>query len=574
LGINAIPIHANSKVAYSLESNFREIYHAVKYPSREPLALVANFSGTKIYDSRYGWGRLWRWFYHVADWITGHFLHLEKLKKAILHTHNLFQQEITEREMSLKKYLEYLEKSGKGYSVNEESYFFARSRISEWNAATKPFLKLFSNHTLEKQFSDLPLEGKIPIFYSSNTPLFHYCQKIIDLEGMTGAPLPLAILRKIIKGKPLNALDQKDLDKWIHKINKKNLKVTTVYKALAALTRLYKKDEEDLLKPKTLPRLLLFLEDKGCTIFQKPDAKHLTWRQQLEEGTTLSLNDTEVILGRELYPQAFGSDQTRAYHIHGQPDRIALIAHNKIALMMRDFKMHKQTHFGIAPALLLDISTDGKIATMEHLKALNTIKWTSTKNQITSQDEPLISVLTGLVQSLIKHDITPSKFNADHLMFNEQFQLKSLKPSAKGPFDFNALEDFMMECASKNLTVYKELMTKSGLSSHPTAKFYRDLISSNFFERKDAPDDLAAIYRISDPKVIDRGISLVEQINTIKKHIHPRLRELLPKYTPKQIEKKIKVALLKVYGQHKSAGVLWPTLLEDTLKCVVSMAVG
>lgn len=571
MGAQSVSLNTNCKYAHSLENNFREIYHALKFPSKETPALIANLSATRIYDSRYGWGRLWRWFYRIANWITGASLNEEKLKQAILNTHTLFQQVISLNERHLKKYLEYLEKSGKGYSVNEDHYFLARNRISEWNTATKPLLKLLTHQRLELPFLDhFPPEVAPSLFSSSTTPLFHHCQKIIDLEGMIGAPLPLSVLKKIIREKPLNSIDQKDLDKWIYKIEKQDLKVTSVYKALTSLTEIYKKHQEDSLKQETLPKLLLFLEDRGCKTFQKQEKKHVAWRQHLEEGEKFSLNSSEIILGQELYPQASGSDQTRAYRIQGQSDRIAIIAQNKVVLMMRDFKMHRQNYFGIAPAFLLDISPDGKIATMEHLKKLNTIKWASQGNQLNCQDEPLINVLTQLIQSFIKYDITPAKFTPDHLMFNEQLELKSLKPLIKGPFDFNALEDFIVECASGNLTIYKELMTRSGLSSHAIAKFYRDLISNNFFEKKEAPDDLAGIYRIGDPKVVDRGAALLEQINAIKRQVHPRLRELFPKYSSEQIEKKMKCVLIKLYITYKSAGVLWPTLPEDAWNMMVS----
>ncbi|HEV8052141.1 MAG TPA: hypothetical protein VGP47_06585, partial [Parachlamydiaceae bacterium] len=122
-----------------VESNFREIYHALKYPGEQQFPLVANLSGTRIYDSRYCWGRIWRWFYQLTAWTTGS-RHLQEsaLKLAILRTHSLFHQEMAKVQLPLKSYLDYLHVCAKGYIVREGTFFPARSLITNWNASTKP----------------------------------------------------------------------------------------------------------------------------------------------------------------------------------------------------------------------------------------------------------------------------------------------------------------------------------------------------------------------------------------------------------------------------------------------------
>lgn len=550
-----------------LEANFKEIYHAIKFPSESNSLLVSNFSSSRIYDSRYGWGRLWRWFYHLADWMTGHSWHEEKLRRAILKTHALFNREITKLQGPLKRYLEYLNHYGKGYAIDEGKYFTARSLITAWNTSTKLFLKMAeSSHFKNSLHKATLINFENPLFPSSTTSqLLQTCQKIIDLEGLTQGPLPLAILKKVLREKPLNPLDQKDLDKWICKINKLNLEVKPLHQALEAVNHIYYKANDHFSESCLLTTLELFLEDKGCKIFQKAEPKHVLWRQNIEPGTHFRLQRTEIILGKEIYPKFSGSDQTRAYDIEDQPDRIALISHNRIHLPLRALRMQKRNEFEIPSVIFLDRTQDGKIAVLERLKPLNAIQWSSTNGKISPKDEAIVNSLSALIQSFISKKITPTKFNTPYLMINKHHQLKVLKPSQIDVLDFNALEDFIFECSAGNPTIFQALMLKSGMTAHPIAKFYQDIISNTLFNDPTTPDDLAGIYRISDPKVVDRAILLTSLIKPIKNQLLLNFRELDPKQSPQTLEKKVNILLLKEYMAFKTAGRLWPTFLESRI---------
>ena len=286
--------------------------------------------------------------------------------------------------------------------------------------------------------------------------------------------------------------------------------------------------------------------------------KHLTWRQKLEKGCKFRLNHSEIILDEELFPKRSGSDQTRAYAIQGQTERVALIAQNCMALPLRDLRMRKENHLGITPALFLDISSDGRIAVVERLNALNTIEWTSTDDHLSPNDEATVDVLGKLIQGFIKQNFIPSNFSPTWLMYNQQLQLKFLKPSAKQPFDFNAMEDFVLECAAGNSIIFRELMKKSGLITHAAAKFYRSIVSNTLNAEATAADDLAGIYRISDPKVVDRAAILAGQINALKEKLKLEFRPLHPKLLPKQLNDKINQTIYTKYLANKTAGTLWP----------------
>lgn len=550
----------NSNYKGLLEDNFKEIYHSVKYPSIHPIPLTANCWGTRVYDSRYGWGRIWRWFYQVLEWATGNDWHLKTLKRAMLHTHKVFHLELAKVQKALNHYLEYLKKCGKGYSVSERHYFSSRECMTKWNNATKPFLKMLQTTSLEKFFpehvvSELPVSS----YCSSSIPALHICQKIIDLEGRTGESLPLAILKKVIREIPPNAMDQKDLDRWLIKIERKNISGNAVHKALHALILFYAKNKEGKRTyQESLASLEGYLEDRGCLVFQQNDVKHLKWRQSLERGTVLPLNVSKIILGKELFPKISGSDKTRAYTVEGRNDVVALIANNCMTLPLRNLRMKKERHVGMEPALFLDLSTDGRVALMERFKAIGAHQWTTKDNFLSKEDKPIIEILSRMIQGFVKQGITPSDFSPSYLMLTEKMELKFLKPSSRKPFDFNAIEDFIFECAAGNRFVFQELMVKSGMASHASAKFYRDVVSNVLNGETTASDDLAGIYRISDPKIVDRAAILMKKVNTLKKRLSLHLREKHPKMLPKRLESLVYQQVMSHYLEFKTAGLLWP----------------
>ncbi|HEV8051718.1 MAG TPA: hypothetical protein VGP47_04420, partial [Parachlamydiaceae bacterium] len=417
---------------------------------------------------------------------------------------------------------------------------------------TKPFLKLISKTVevplLLELFSDLPGQ----LFDSSDTCTLHLCQKIIDLEGYMGGPLPLALIKKIIRKIPLNAIDQKDLDQWILKIDAQKIPVQTVHKTLKAITDIYaKKTTSEKSRQELTTEMELFLENNGCKIFSQNDGKHLEWRQRLEKGQKILFNQSENILGTEIFPDLAGSDKTRAYTIEGQTDRIALIANNCVALSLRDQRMRKENQTDIKAVLAIDISTDGRIALFERLKALNTIRWTSNEGRISPEDNPMVNVLAELVRDFIKENFTPSNFSSCSLMLNEQMQLNFVKPISRSFFDFNAIENFFTDCSAGNQLVFQALMERSGLDTHSVALFYRDVVKNTLNGENNAHDDLAAIYKISDPKVVDRADILSGRIKNLKKKMVMQLREETPGKLPDELERQANRTLLARYSSYK-----------------------
>jgi hypothetical protein len=555
-----------------LRDNFQEIYHAVHTSSPSTLPLVANYSGTRIYDARMGWGRLWMWFYRFSCLWSNQDLRLEKLRSAILNTHSLFHRQMRLVNDHLSNYHCYLQRASKGYKIDETAFKASRKAITSWNTATKPFIQMMQkmDHCRMRRLLEYCFKAKLqpkeapPFFTMKESRQLRNCQALIDIEGTLHSPLPLIPIRKFIRGKPLNTIDLKEINKWIKQANKSVKSAAVLHKALGSLTEEYSK-KEDLHKKTNAAALEMFLESKGCTLFELEDAKHLQWRQQLKAGSKLIVENEELTLADEICSSYSELDKVRVFAIKEKPECVVLIAQNKAALPMRFLKHQAGDSYGIAPASFFYIAGNGAFALMERLQPLNSIQWSSSQGKISKEDEPILNSLVNLLQWLVKQNHTPSRFTADSIMFDNQYRLKSLKPASKQDFDFNALEDFTFQCAAGNLTIFQHLMTGSGLHKHAAAKFYQDLLANSLNKDTTAIEDLAGIYKIGDPKVVDRGAELIKKIFQLHNPLYKKARELFPNLNPKDLNAKVNSALIASYQSTKGAGLIWPSLTQEAI---------
>lgn len=554
-----------------IRDNFLEIHHAIHHPNPElgGLKLVANLSGTRIYDSTRGWGYLWCWFYRFADWFTGKEIRLDKLKCAVLHTHHLFHRTLPLIQEHLTSYETYLQRLGAGYAVVEDHFYTTRRSITLWNDACQ-FIRMLPglrhsklqkllNLCFGQQFSMTQLAGPA-------AEGLYECQKIIDLEGISDGPLPLEIFKKILRKKPLNQIDNKSLGKWIKKINNAPSCVNTLHKGISAIAARYTKNERpEAAKMANVVTLEAFLEDRGCTVFQQDDPSHMLWRHGLKKGKLLNYYNKTITLGAQIVSSTSEKDSTVVFSLEDRPQQVLVVGQNKAALSIRRFRLQGK-NVGIQSVQFLDISSNGRWALMERLQPLNSHKWSSS-GCINSKDSDLMNALGTLLESFVKRNFTPANFCLSNIMVDAQFHLKALKPiTEEMPFDFNALEEFAFLCAAGNLTIFKHLMTMSGLSAHFTARFYNELIKNALNGDKTSIEDMSGICKISDPRVVDKGKAFVREILNLRNRLCMKIHEMQPNKDLKVIEKEVSNQILICHNATKACGILWPSLAQDVLR--------
>ena len=552
----------------NLQDNFTEIYHVVKHPESTSLPLVANLSGTRIYDARYAWGRLWTWIYQLGSWITGNDYRIDKLKQAVIHTQSLFNTFRTTADKHLKQYIHLIKKAGKGYAYNENAFLISREVISTWSNTTRPFIKILAS-PLAARFKRLLNytfgESSSPHFFDGHFEASGHCRRIVDAEGIYESPLPYAILNKVIKGKQLNASEKKDLAKWIDKTNTLDISPGMLHKVLLSLSLIYAKNASEATSEEDIVRIELSLEEMGLNTFTKDDPKQIVWRDSLKPGSKIKYHSMTLTIVKEAFPDVNGSDATRVFFVKELPAKVALIGKNKVLMGLRKIKMEQLEYPGIKSAHIDDIADDKSFAIMDRLFPVSLTQELAGSGADFTDFKMRSSLIAGLIAKMVREHQTPAAFNPSSLMMNDKGELLTLKPLKPGPFDFNALEDFVHKCSGGNRDIFRSLMNESGLLDSDTAHFYDEYVKMSLKGEIIPVADLAGIYKITDPKIVDRCTELVQQIKSKKMSLYTVLRAHFPHENPAVLSKKIDSAIIECKRSSCTAGTLWPSFETDVL---------
>lgn len=523
-------------------------------------------AGTRIYESTRGWGRLWRWFYKIIDRFTCRDYRLEKLKQAVIHTHRIFQAHLDSLQQHISCYDTYLKKVGGGYEVAEGPVHVARRTILLWNRSTLPFIKLMRQCEYPKlnQLFQMCFGENIDLstlWHTSSIATAEAAGKVIEVEGLSQGPLPLEVLKKIVKNKSLNSFDQKELNKWIKRIDQVPDCVDQLHGALKCIVDCYRPgNHQEVSRSNEIARLEVFLEDKGCRVFKQCDKQHIQWRNELKNGMALTYGNQQWILDSQIPSTKIHGDSTFVYatdHVA----KVVLVAQNKALLAMRQLRQQSPNDWGIEPACL-EVCDDGRWGIMERLQPLESRQWHTLpgETEVHSEDSLLVKELCELIEKLVKQQMMPSNFSATSLMYDQQYRLKALHLETsfgKKSFDFNALEDFVFACAANNPVIFKHLMSASSLSMHPIGIFYHELIKNALKGDQTTIDDMAGIYKIVDPKVVDRGIVLVKEVLALRDQLCLKMRQAYPNRDMKSIVTEVNTKLMQSHKETKACGRLF-----------------
>lgn len=539
----------------TLGCNLQEIFSAVNETKTKKSELVPNIFGTRIYQSSRGWGRVWKWFFNLLKNHFGKDLQQEKLIKAMKTTASIFKKRLPRIQEDAKTYRNYLENNSTEESPDESKLHKARRGIITWNRATAPFLD-FTNSGGNEKLTQI-FKTYSSMTYLQDQPSLQKLQRVIDLEGYLHQPLPLKELGKLAKGKTLDKKEEKCIKNWVEKLNKKT-SVITIGILHRALEMLF----DD---PQELLQLEIGLLDRHLKLFKERDPDHIQWREGLKSGDILYCNGKEVQLGSQIGKKLYAEDNNVIYTIEGNCNEVVVIGINRAILRLKE-RIGKENGWGIRHANVLEIDREGKFALVERLQdPLVEQEWKGTKNFIHSEDRDTALPIAKAIKWMIEQDMTPKNFSAKHLMFNRDGVFKNAKICIPGEFDFIALEDVAIECARGNRTIYTYLMANSGLNTTRFYYFFESLAKRAVEGKKINVADIAAIKKISDPKIIDRGECFCGQVQRLKERCFQKIDEMGLSGDVEGIKSGVCERILNIYNSHCTASVLWPTLEEEVM---------
>lgn len=541
-----------------LSHNVREIYEVVQTGENPADLLVPSlWEHDMLYNSSKGLGRIWKWFFQFFEIFLGpEFLEV-RLYRAMSKTHQCFH----ENSMGLKEisqgYQEYLLDASKGKDFDQSKLADLRKGITDWNDSLRPFLKGINKNkeTALKALTHLgfeydPKKGGNPVPFALDSTLLQLkkCQKILDLEGIMGEPVPFSILEKLAVGAHIEEEESKQLAKWLSKVAKNGDRIGVrlfhhAFSGFIYLLKKYGKFEKD--KEPNLLRLELALLNRGCHLFAQRDPKQILWRDSLKPGDVILCNGREITLAEQIGIKTGKEDNNRIFAIKGDASRVVSVGINEAVHGLKYYFSEKKA-WGIEPAAYKEIESKGRFALIERLDLpLDSYRWSSPEGELIDEDfdvgDPLVDIdkdskvkelldnidkdsdvadpLANLVRWFIQEKCTPVNFSSKYLMFSKEGVLKCLKVTLKqeNNFDYCALEEFVHECADGNSKIFRYLMNKSTMVLHWYGKFFKKIVAK-WEEGKpiDAAQEAGIVDKITEIKIVDRCTEMVAELSRMK----------------------------------------------------------
>jgi hypothetical protein len=560
----------------ALGNNLKETWALANCSNADDVPLVPNLSGTKLYISSSGWGRLWRWFFDYYSIFYGTSLEQCKLHHAIDLTRHSFLHHLKAVQEDAFRYRAYLTRLSQKEPADENKMHRYRKSIKAWNTSIYPTYKAIKNLENSLLVETHIKQHILPLHIEPEAIKdIRRCQKIIALEGILEEPLPIEILYLASLDEELTFNQEKVLKRFVKKVNRSSTEITmrSFHRTMSDLIALFKRAQPDT-KP-DLANLELMLSRYGWDLYIQPDKVHMDWRDTCAPGQTYYCNGREIILGEELPSVEHEEDYNRVFTVKNDDSLIVSIGINE-AIHPLKRRVAKDSEWGIHSAAYIDVCP--KFALIEKLKdPINSWSWKSpsiicAENEFFDKaDQHVAKPLALLARWFIQENRIPTNFNKNHLMFNQAGQLKCLKIALEGDFNFNVLEEFFWECTNGNAQIFMQIMEFSTLDQHPCAKFYKQMVIDALNNVIQDAGDVAATENVDDYRVVDKGKELYTQVKKLESACMQHLTRLYKTESIDDLNYKVRTALLHYYEMSAAGGFLPPYLKELIINDIVLM---
>lgn len=577
-----------------LRDNLSEIYYAVNRNDCKEGEVVANWSGTRIYDAtcRWGWGRLWRCLYSFISFFTRDrgLQANTKLAMALRKTENVFQACLANIKEHVRRHQEYEKEiiEGKSPVVIEEIYE-SRRLISRWNDCTQPLLEFVnkdSNGKLRELFIRC-LNGEdlhVPFIPDETYTQAWKCQPWIDFEMKGYHDLPITQLRNVAAGKTLNETDQQVLKAYFSKINADDaFPIRPFLKRLENLLPVLESGKTEEVMIYRLAEFAIKLQELGCRVFDREDPEQLIIRSHLHEGYENDPGDRHILLGSRIESRSRpgdGRDHHVVFNVSITPSYddttiknwVIISGCNSIFWAIQ-LAMEKQmsTGFLLHPATIYNVNPRGKFAIVEKLDALE--EWKFANGQMTAETEEVLKLFAEVICECRQKNVALADMHFENMMLGSNHdnpQEKVLRTKKMLPcidFSFTYLEKFVQECARGHLQVYKYLMKQSTLSQHRYQNFFNrvvqlalekgDTLEGDALRKQlEHLESLAGAARIQDD--FDQAEQLYNDIVELKERCGKSSSDLLNE------------RILRVYEENGSGTILWDGMEDQINSAMVA----
>lgn len=565
------------KIDATLAGNLQELY-GLELAKKSPYHhVVPGLWGNRIYYSEVGWGRILKVIYAVWTFFFGTRSVVDKLRRAIEYTEKAFERQFKALEKHFSSY-----QSSLILLLEEDCYFDPKSYAKErwiftrWHDSSAPFIRLVErglspkSDCLFKRFLGRSTSKFVQI---PNYKQIRSYQRIIDVVRQIPGKPPLAVLKKLSWKKQLFQEEEKALKVWINSIHSlgDKMKVMTFHKGMTALVNHVEgMHRTHYVRKPMADDLELELAKYGLNIFRQKDAKYIQWCDSLKAGDELSIKDKKYSIDKELLSCKM-DNKLRVFTVKNSPNKVIVVGQNRVILSLKK-RGAQECSWGIRPAHWFEVSADGRFAVVERLKIPLTKKRWRSDEEIHLDDILLLKPIVDQVSWFVKQKATPKNLDSSYLMYDQMDSLKSTKILIKGEFNYPKLVDFCKKCANGNLTIYKHLVSETGLYKHSYQKYFQEVLKRTLEGTDDLPEDIGASlqFQITDYPVIEKGKSFQKMVIKFQKKC---MKKLLQEYVikdPLSLAKEVAKQISKEYIQSQSICSLWPKMSKSVVAATVN----
>jgi len=530
--------------------------------------LTANSCGTRLYDARCGWGRLWYLWgrvWQLLSWL----LPLppsepqQLVLKALQKSNRIFQQELLYAQQAADIYHSHICAAAEDRlsTYSEIEVDTAEGMLTSWHQVTSYLKeKYIPGDIITQHFA---LDDKIK-------KKLKRCQAIIDLQDIMEVrrPLPFSRLRTAI----IDPKQPVDLGLWCRELNdvreteeqneEKEL-ICSLHKALSALVYFFSPSEKMQEQRLALAGLEAQLIEKGCTVFAQNEKKLCDRMVKLQKGETFTLLDgKKFILDERIDGEqrkdfvVFAlrkSDEVAAGHkIEGDPHMQSIIAPRD--RVKRDEPLHLEllitnNRARIGLELYRNGQQQGCAPRCRDVDMSNTPSWcalTASFQNVVPPINPQQSItLIACIKSWIDKNTIPTPLNIGSIGWDYSGNIRSRYALDGIPFDCSTVEQFLWDCTGGNQPKFSDMMQKSGLKSHYQAQFYCAAIKGAIEQGCPDCSEMAKYRAIPDSKHAALAKDLCNKAIELRDAV---LRTLLsPTFPQKEKDKKMVAEVNKIF---------------------------
>lgn len=499
-----------------LEDNLTEIESALSCQSVS-LPLVADpFGGTRLYHQAYGWGRLFKWIYRLANLLGFSTFEQNQFRKALIATHQLF---IAQQEKALAKvhiYRQYLQAGL--CPLDEPSLAKLRRGIANWHIATANSMRMMQKSHLPAVKELFPASLRNHLL--ARMRLLKNAYYMVLLEALLQERPPLDLMQQLAAGLALEScLDVKRFKRFTKKLNKNAhvFGIDRLNRALEAWFELCVQDSKPAgLNLAALQVALIRYNYRGSLNI---DPQHIIKRGPLAYPKTIACNAQIYNIERLRYQ----IDHMAIYELSNSVYWLA-IGPNKAFHRIRQ-EINKKYGFGVPLMEYREIDARGKCALIEPLPtSLANYNWQSVGFEPSNHEKELLRPVAHLLKWCYEQRVYPINLSSQLLMYARDQQLKTLKPCMQGHFDFKACVDFINQMANGNLAAYSFLLRSSGLLAHRYVRFFATVVHKRLHQAAPAVADIAAASLITEGAIVKQAELFLEQLEQFKQRCCQKLQ--------------------------------------------------